>query len=49
MAAIRHGFDLEKVIGDPDWGRFVADSDLRPVLAKGGRALRERAPECVGG
>ena len=34
MAAIRHGFDLEKVIGDPDWGRFVAHSDLRPVLRK---------------
>ena len=34
MAAIRHGFDLEKVIGDPDWSRFVADADLRPVLRK---------------
>ena len=34
MAAVRHGFDLEKVIGDPDWNGFVAHPDLRPVLRK---------------
>ena len=34
MAAVRHGFDLEKVIGDPDWNDFVAHPDLRPVLRK---------------
>lgn len=34
MAAVRHGFDLEKVIGDPDWNGFVAHPELRPVLRK---------------
>lgn len=34
MAAIRHGFDLEQVIADPDWNRFVAHPELRSVLRK---------------
>ena len=34
MEAVRHGFDLEKVIGDPDWDRFVSHPELRPVLRK---------------
>ncbi len=34
MAALRHGFDLEMVINDPNWNRFVSDPELRPVLRK---------------
>ena len=34
MAAMRHGFELEKVVTDPDWNRFLAHPELRPVLRK---------------
>ena len=34
MDALRYGFDLELVMVDPDWNRFVADEIMRPVLRK---------------
>ena len=34
MDALRYGFDLELVMADPDWNRFVADEIMRPVLRK---------------
>ena len=34
MDAIHHGFDLEVVMADPAWTRFVQDPSLRPVLRK---------------
>ena len=46
MGAIRHGFQLEAVMKDPDWEGFARHSSLRPVLRKiivlyGDRELRE--------
>jgi len=34
MDALRYGFDLEIVMADPDWNRFVVDETMRPVLRK---------------
>ena len=34
MDAIRHGFQLDAVRGDPDWKEFARHSTLRPVLRK---------------
>ena len=34
MEALRYGFDLEIVMADPDWNRFVTDENMRPVLRK---------------
>ena len=34
MDALRYGFDLEIVMADPDWNRFVMNENMRPVLRK---------------
>ena len=34
MDALSYGFDLEIVMADPDWNRFVVDDNMRPVLRK---------------
>ena len=34
LAAIRHGFDLESVISDPDWVGFTQHDKVRPVLRR---------------
>jgi len=34
MSAIRHGFQLETVMKDPDWRSFSRQPSLRPILRK---------------
>ena len=34
MDALHVGFDLEVVMSDPDWARFIKHPELRPVLRK---------------